>query len=144
MLNNLAFEYMLEERWTEAIPIFEEAATIFKEEHISFEYKNTLTNYWICRFGLNDFGDIDETEAEIKRLAVFFKGVGRWNERKPLILLARIEECRGNYEEAIKLVEAAIESAKDSNTRYPEIDMKYLAQLIKKRTTCNKRDLLSV
>lgn len=72
MTNNLVFEYMLEERWAEAIPIFEEAATIFKEENISFEYENSLANYWTSRFALDDFGEIENTKAELEKLLQFF------------------------------------------------------------------------
>lgn len=133
MVNNFAFENLLEERWSEAIPIFDQAATIFKLANISFDYENSIANYWTCRFALNDFGNINETRTEIEKLAIFFKGKGLWHERKPLIILARIEEMEGNFNKAIELVESAIESAKNSNTRYPEIDGKYLVQLKKRK-----------
>ena len=132
-LNNFAFEYLLEERWQEAMPIFEESASIFEETQINFERANARANYWICRFALNDMGDIEKTEAELKEIAGTFKGSGRWHERKPLILQARLEEQRGNIENAIQLVKKAIASAGESGTRYPEIDREYLGELMKKR-----------
>jgi tetratricopeptide (TPR) repeat protein len=131
-LNNLGFEYLLEKRWKEAIPYFEEAARIFKEIDVTFEGLNARANYWLCRFELDDLDDIDSVETEVKEIMKHFKGTGRWFERKPLILLAKIEERRGNIEKAISLVEKAIESSKNSNTRYPEMDGEYLEQLKRK------------
>ena len=125
-LNNLGFEYLLERRWEEAIPYFEEAGRIFREAGITFEEINALANYWTCRFELGDLGDRDGVESEVEKIRDYFDGTRRWYERKPLILLAKIEEQRGNMEKAIELVDKAIESAKDSNTRYPEIDGEYL------------------
>jgi tetratricopeptide (TPR) repeat protein len=136
--NNFAFEYLLEERWEEAIPYFEEAARMFKEAEIPFEFYNARANYWICKYHLGQLDDIERMETELKEILSKFKGSGRWYERKPLILLAKIEENRGNIHKAMALVEKAIESARDSNTRYPEIDAEYLDHL--KRSSLGKLD----
>jgi tetratricopeptide (TPR) repeat protein len=130
-INNFAFEYLLEERWEEAIPYFEEAARMFKDAEIPFEFFNARANYWVCRFNLGHLDDIERMETDLKEILSEFKGSGRWYERKPLILLAKLEEKRGNIHKAIDLVEKAIESARNSNTRYPEIDTKYLDHLKK-------------
>lgn len=126
MLNNLGFEYLLEKRWHEAILNFEKATEIFKEERITFQYANARANYWTCRFALNDFGDITDTETELKEIYQVLGGARQWYGRKPFILQAKLEERRGNIDKAINLVEQAIDSAKDSNTRYPETDREYL------------------
>jgi tetratricopeptide (TPR) repeat protein len=136
--NNFAFEYLLEERWEEAIPYFEEAARMFKEAEIPFEFYNARANYWICKYHLGQLDDIERMETELKEILSKFKGSGRWYERKPLILLAKIEENRGNIHKAMALVEKAIESTRDSNTRYPEIDAEYLDHL--KRSSLGKLD----
>ncbi|MBC8459568.1 MAG: tetratricopeptide repeat protein [Deltaproteobacteria bacterium] len=130
-MNNFGFEYLLEERWEEAIPYFEEAARIFQETNIAFEFLNARANYWLCRFELGNLDDVESIEMELKEILHGFKGSRRWYERKPLILLAKIEEKRGNIDKAIDLVKKSIKSAKDSNTRYPEIDTKYLNHLKK-------------
>ncbi len=129
-LNNLGFEYLLESRWSEAIPYFEEATQLFMEADITFEMMNARANCWICRFEAGDFGDISSTEADVKEIMDFFTGSGRWYERKALVLMAKIEERKGNSEGAAQLVGRAIESAKNSNTRYPELDAKYLRALL--------------
>lgn len=128
-LNNFSFEYMLEKNWSAAIPCFETAAIIFKELNIVFEAANARANYWICKFELDDVDDVESVETEMNEIYKIFNGAKRWYERKPLILFAKIEEKRGNITKAIALVEKAIESAKDSNTTYPEIDRKYLEHL---------------
>ncbi len=134
-LNNLGFEYLLEKQWSDAIPFFEKAERIFKELDITFEGVNARANYWICRFELNDL-DIESIETELKEILRIFNGYGRWYERKPLILLAKIEEGRGNIDKAMELVKKAIESAGNSNTRYPEMDRVYLDHL---KNVLNKR-----
>lgn len=128
-LNNLAFEYLLEERFQEAIPLFEEAAGMFNKLAISFEYANSRANYWTCRVNLNDIGDTEGLEAELKTLLKILSQAGRHYKRKPLILLAQIEERRGNIKRAIGLMKQAIKSSRDGKTRYTEEDMPYLDHL---------------
>lgn len=134
-LNNFGFEYMLEKNLSAAIPCFETAAIIFKELNIVFEAANARANYWICRFELDDVDDVEIVETELNEIYKIFNGAKRWYERKPLILFAKIEEKRGNITKAIDLVEKAIDSAKDSNTAYPEIDRKYLEHLRKRNSS---------
>ena len=131
-LNNFAFEYLLEKRWNEAISHFAASAELFAQSGIRFEAVNARANYWICRFELDDVDDLESAEAELNEISKVFDGAKRWYERKSLILLAKIEEKRGNIAKAINLVEKAIESAKESRTTYPEIDRKYLEQLMLK------------
>jgi len=132
-INNFAFEYLLERRWNDAIPHFLVAAALFEELGIPFEAANARANYWICRFELDEVDDIESVETELNAIYKILNGAKRWYERKPLILFAKIEERRGNIVKAITLVEKAIESAKDSNTKYPEIDRQYLEHLMLKR-----------
>jgi tetratricopeptide (TPR) repeat protein len=132
-VNGIGFTYLLEGKWQEAIPFFEEAARAFKELQISFRYANARCNYWTCRFELGDMGDIDETEKELKELSAILHGEGRWHERKPLVLRAKLEEKRGNIDNAIILVMRAIKVTPGDETRYPEFDREYLEQLRKRR-----------
>jgi hypothetical protein len=48
--NNFGFEYLLEERWKEAMPHFKKAALLFKESGYLTEWANVRANYWTCRF----------------------------------------------------------------------------------------------
>jgi tetratricopeptide (TPR) repeat protein len=132
-LNNFAFEYLLEKRWSDAISHFVASAALFEQSGIPFEAVNARANYWICRFELDDVDDLESAEAELNEISKVFNGAKRWYERKSLILFAKIEERRGNIAKAINLVERAIESAKESHTKYPEIDRNYLEQLMLKR-----------
>jgi tetratricopeptide (TPR) repeat protein len=128
-LNNFGFEYILEKKWNDAISYFELSAKIFKEKNITFEAVNARANYWLCKFELDDVDDVESVETELNEIYKIFNGARRWYERKPLILFAKIEEKRGNIKKAIDFVKNAIESARDSNTTYPEIDRKYLEHL---------------
>jgi tetratricopeptide (TPR) repeat protein len=134
LINNLAFEYQLEGEWRQAIPFFEEAANVFRELKSDFQFANSRANYWMCRFALDNVegSDMDAASAEIKALAETIGQSGSWIERKPLILLAKIEEKRGNLSNAITLAKSAILSSRNSGTRYPAIDKEYLDSLRKK------------
>jgi tetratricopeptide (TPR) repeat protein len=128
-VNGIGFTYVLEKKWQKAIPFFEEAARAFKELQISFRYANARCNYWSCRFELGDMGEIDETEKELKELSATLCGEGRWHERKPLILRAKLEENRDDIDKAILLVRQAIEVTQGGETRYSEFDGEYLERL---------------
>ncbi len=135
-LNNFAFEFMLEGRHQEAIPLFDKAASMFKQLNNTLQYANSRANYWTCRVNLNDIGDTEGTEAELKTLLKMLSQAGLHYNRKPLILLAQIEERRGNIKEASNLVKQAIKSSRDSNTRYTEEDVEYLDCLKGKWADC--------
>jgi len=131
-INNFAFEYLLEGRYLEAMSLFEDAANIFREVGDTFDYANARANYWTCRLENENLEDIENMGIELESLEKVLKN-GNWHARKPLILRAKIEERRGNIDRAISFVEQAIESSKESRTRYPELDAKYIEQLKRKR-----------
>jgi tetratricopeptide (TPR) repeat protein len=130
--NNLAFEYLLEGRYQEGIPGFERAAAIFEEIGDAAQSANSRANCWTCRFESGESIDIDDAELELPRLSEVLSKAGFWQVRKPLILLARLAEQRGEIGEAIALVRRAITACKRSGTRYPEIDWAYLEKLKQK------------
>lgn len=132
-VNGIGFTYLLEEKWKEAIPFFEEASFAFKKLQQTFRYSNARCNYWTCRFELGDMGELDETEKELKELSSMLNGEGRWHERKPLILRAKLEEKRGNIDKAIILVMRAVKVTRGGETRYPEFDGEYLEELRKRK-----------
>ncbi len=127
--NNYAFEYFLEGRFLEAIPEFDKAVVIFEQMREEGQCANSRANSWMCRYELGDLGEIRQTETELRRLAGILKREKLWQARKPLILLARIAERDSRIEEAIALVEQAVEACKHTHTHYPEMDGKYLTCL---------------
>ncbi len=129
MLNNLGFTLLLHERWSEAAPYFEKASSLYKELGVNLNHANALCNYWHCRIKLGEWGNIEETRSILKNLAGILRGSRGWYERKPLVLLARLEEHLGNHRTAIPLVVKAIRSAGISDTTYPEEDRGYLKKL---------------
>lgn len=135
VLNNFAFEYLLEGSWQAAIPLFEQAATTFRNNGNQYEYANSRANYWICRFECGDLGEIEAVETELKQLKSILTKQPGYHGRKPLVLLAKMEERRGNTQAAIRLVEQAIEVCRGSNTRYPEWDANYLSDLRRSEPT---------
>jgi tetratricopeptide (TPR) repeat protein len=132
-LNGIGFQYFAEGRMLEAIQYFEEAAETFKEVGKMVRYANARSNYWLAMFEMG-IEYTDQVTEEIESLRERLRGVGLWQERKPLVLLAKIAEHKGDINKAISLVEEAIQSAKDSATRYLETDGEYLELLKKMRS----------
>ncbi len=128
-VNGIGFTYLLEKKWKEAIPFFEEAAKEFRKLDLDFRYANARCNYWQCRFELDDLENLVETEQELKELSATLQGEDRWHERKPLILRAKLEEKRNNIDKAIIMVERAIKVTTGNETRYPDFDEEYLERL---------------
>jgi len=135
--NNLGFEYMLEEKWEEGASLFKKAADIFSEEKDEFQYWNARANYLICQIEKDNIDDIESMEKEIELIKKNLTKVGDFRTRKPYILLAKLEQRKGNIEKAISFVEEAISSAKNSQTTYTEEDKEYLNKLKKWDTNHN-------
>ncbi len=130
-LNNYAFEFLLENRFSEAIPHFSKAATMFKNLNIVFEHANARANCLLCQFECEEFEIFEKNETELRTIFKILKTSHAWHARKPLILLAKIQEKRNRFKTAIRLVKLAIASCKQSRTKYPELDEAYLQHLIK-------------
>ena len=128
-LNNHAFEYLLEGRFQEALPEFEQAANLFQALANPAQSANSRANYWICKFESSELDATDQVEAELKSLAEILTQARYWQARKPIILLGRVAERRGDLEEAILWAQKAVEACKGSGTRYAETDEQYLQQL---------------
>jgi len=128
-LNNLGFVYTMEQRWAEALPYFREAIQLYLVIGMEFNEANSSCNWWQCRIEMGEWGEYEQTKIKLEGILEKLKGELRWYERKPHILLARLEERQGNLYEAIRHVKLAIESALDSGTRYPEMDGMYLRKL---------------
>ena len=134
-VNNFAFEYLLEGKWEEAIPLFDKAAKMFLDRGEHFEFANAKANCWTCRFELGDVTPVNNIERELKSILKTLDRGGEWRSRKPLILLAKIKERQGNIQKAIRYVQRAIEICRKSTvkTQYSEIDSTYLEQLKNKQ-----------
>jgi tetratricopeptide (TPR) repeat protein len=131
-LNGIGYQYFAEGRMPEAIQYFEEAAEIFKEVGRMDRYANARSNYWLAMFEV----EIEYTDQIIKELELLrehLKGIGIWQERKPLLLLTKIAEHKSDIDKAISVVEEAIQTENNSRTRYLESDREYLERLKIKR-----------
>jgi len=129
MINNLAFEYLLEGRYEKATPMFGKASEILRQNGDMYQAANSRANHWECRFNTEVIEEVVCAETELREISnILGDRLGR-HARKPLILLARIEAHRGNIEQAIRLVQRAISVCENSKTRYPELDTEYLEQL---------------
>jgi hypothetical protein len=131
-MNNFAYEYLLEQKWEEGAHFFKIAEELFEfeKEKDAIHFYNAKANYWTCKIENNDVDDIETAEREIKLiLDKLTSGGSPWHLRKPYILLAKLNEQKGNIKEAILLVEEAISVTKDSATLYTEEDRKYLNKL---------------
>lgn len=133
LINNLGYEYILEQKWKEAEPLFKEAMEIFNNLRNKGEYNNAKTNYITCKIERDQIGDIETMKQELMSLAEELNSTGNYRyRRKPYIMLAKLEEKKGNIEGAIVFVEKALSIPKDVDTTYPEEDRKHLDNLRKK------------
>ena len=128
-LNNLAFEYLLEGRWPEAILGFEEAFLLFQGLGSVEQAANSRANFWIAQFELAKPIAVDNIQVELQKLEDILTHAKFWQARKPRILLARIAEMRGDFEGAISWVKKAIQACRGSGLQYPEFDHQYLQRL---------------
>ena len=128
-LNNHAFEYLLEGRFQEALPEFDQAANLFHVLGDPVQSANSRSNFWLCRFESSDLEVSGQVEAELKTLAEILTDARYWQARKPLILLAKLAESRGDLETAIAFAKMAVDASKGSGTRYSETDLQYFQQL---------------
>jgi tetratricopeptide (TPR) repeat protein len=137
--NNLAFDFLSDGNYMEAIPLFERAAEIFDENSFRGEYANSRANYWMCFFEPKEFDKdkIEEIETELKEIIKDIDHKSIWHRRKPFIIKAKVEEQRGHIRRAIKFAQRAVFVCKYSNTQYPELDRKYIQQLQEKNKKKN-------
>lgn len=127
--NDFAFEYLLEQNWKEAAKKFKEAEELFRGKDEILFY-NAKANHWTCKIENNDIDNIEAIEQELKSILEKLRlSNSPWHVRKPYILLAKLEERKGNIEKAIEHVEKALSLTQTSTTLYPEEDRKYLNKL---------------
>lgn len=129
ILNNYGFILLSQQRWVEALPLFEQAATLYRDLGVGFNHANSLCNYWHCRFMIGDWGVIEETNSILETLTEKLKDSKSWYERKPLVLHAQLEAHLGNHLKAMQLVAKAIRTSRLSGTTYQDDDRKYLKKL---------------
>ncbi len=127
--NNYAVEYLLEKRWAEAFPLFEQALQLMSGLGYEREWAAVRANYLHCRLEIEGQRIGPEIEPELHTLRQIQVNGHDWRERKVLILLARVHEAQGDLAGATAYVERAVQVGANTNTRWPEIDGRYLAKL---------------
>ncbi len=127
--NNLAFEYILEEQYEDAMTLFQYAQSIFLDENIDFQSANSRTNYLICMYKLGGASILLEHEEELKLLVQSLSNEGEWHVRKPYALLAEARASQNDLSGAIKYILKAIKASENYQVKWTEIDKKRLAEL---------------
>jgi hypothetical protein len=74
---------------------------------------------------------MDLMESEMKDALIALGGHNDWRERKPLFLLAKIEQARANRQAALSLARRAVAIDEQFNSIYLDRDREYLKQLEK-------------
>jgi len=127
--NNLAFEYLLEERQEDAMPLFQRAEQLFFRNSKTFEVANARANYLTCVFSLRPARELVDHEAELIDLAHTLSENNDWRARKPCVLLSRIRESLGDRQAAIDYMQLAIRASADDNLQWTVIDQARLDDL---------------
>lgn len=128
-VNNLAFEYLLEERWQEGVRWFQEAVGILDEVGDRSAFQNARANCLLCRFELDKMTNLASIETEIKDIQEVLATGSHWQQRKPYFLLAKVEEARGNLKQAVRFARKTVACTQPAKSRYHELDRRYLAEL---------------
>jgi len=128
MINNYAFEFLLEKRWRYAIPLFGAAAKLFRDIDIG-EYANARSNQLFCELESSNFGFNEATVEELETLADILEMEGSWHKRKPLMLLARIHESTGNLELAFQFARKALKPPVNRNSLYYKEDVEFVKRM---------------
>ncbi len=131
--NNFAFEYLLEKRWKDAMPLFQRAEKLFFDEGDDFQGANSQANFMTCIFSLRPACELTEHEPELRDLAHALSKDNDWRARKPLNLLSQIRESQGNIDGAIQFMQCALSASEGDNLRWSEIDQARLAELETKK-----------
>lgn len=134
-LNDYGLQFILDERWSEAIPLFEQASEICLGIDEEIGYAIARSNYWICRFRCDPVDTLAQNEPELLTLAYTLMKTGDkvWHARKPFSLLARVEENRGNVSGAIEYARLALAADKTVGTHYAQEDEAYLRRPKRKK-----------
>jgi tetratricopeptide (TPR) repeat protein len=127
--NNLAFEYLLEEKWQSAMMLFQRAEKIFINEGDSYEVSNARANYLSCLFSVCSASEMAKHENELNELAQELSKDNNWRARKPNVLLSRIRESLGDIDGAVDYMERAINASEGKGLKWTEIDKTRLSEL---------------
>ena len=129
LTNNLGYEYLLSHRWELAAPYFHRAASLFERLGKSCEVLNMRSNSIICEVETHGIECLALKRKELIELARVMRKKQDWRARKPLILLARLNEHVGNYQKAIVYARLAVNVGKGIPSRHHLEDKVYLSEL---------------
>ncbi|MCU7809787.1 MAG: tetratricopeptide repeat protein [Candidatus Thiodiazotropha sp. (ex Notomyrtea botanica)] len=127
--NNKAFDYLLEERYKDAMPLFQSAEQLFFKNNDNFSAANSRANYLTCVFSLRPVRELIDYEAELIELARTLSENNDWRARKSYVLLSRIREFLEDRQMAIDYMRHAINASIDDNLQWTAIDQARLAEL---------------
>lgn len=129
LTNNLGYEYLLRQRWEEAAPYFQRSTALFEGLGQAVEVANGHANSFLCQAGLKGPKHLALRQGELKDLATTLRRQHDWRARKPLGLIARIEEGKGNCRKAVLYARAAAIAGREVPSRHHLEDQEYLAGL---------------
>jgi tetratricopeptide (TPR) repeat protein len=129
LTNNLGYEYLLSQRWEEAAPYFQRSTALFEALGDAVEVANGRANALLCEAGLKGPEQLSQSRSELNELATTLRRRHDWRARKPLGLIARIEEQKGHCRKAILYARAAVIAGREVPSRHHLEDQEYLAGL---------------
>ncbi len=129
LTNNLGYEYLIDEQWETAEPLFERAIGLFEQAGDSGEIASVRANLLECRFGRLDpseWSTLIPTLTETNRQLVT---TGDWRARKTLRLLARLAAQRGRLPAARAWARKAVAASGRTRTQLRDWDRRFLVSL---------------
>ncbi len=129
LINNLGYEFMLDQKWQDAIPYFNRSAEIYEQLGNHTEAANIHANKLLCEFGVHGGEYLVREKKLLHKLAKILNRNFDWRIRKILGLLARMYEFEGKNKYAFKYARLAVEAGKEIPSRHHLSDRAYLTKL---------------
>lgn len=124
LTNNLGYEYLLETDWPRAEPYFVQAGELFTACGRPIEVANVAANRLLCEYEMDP--DLSRVRSERQARELLATLHNDWRRRKLLILLARIEEQREQFDAAFSLAEQAVKASEGIASLHRLGDQAYL------------------
>ncbi len=132
LINNLGYEFLLDQRWGEALPYFKRSVEIYERIGDEGEAANIHANELLCELGIHGVEYLVYKKKRLKELTKILRDRSDWRIRKPLGLLSRVYEFEGKLKYAVKYAHLAAKAGKNIPSHHYVDDKAYLTELQEK------------
>ncbi len=133
MINNYAYEFLLEGNYLDAEPHFINALKSFKDLGMKTEVPNALANLLTCRFALSPNHEWEAMLPELAESHCALRDAGDWRVRKTSLLYSERAIAQGRLTVAVAWARKAETASRKVTTQLHQDDENYLRSLKARR-----------